>query len=81
VHHPDPLENCRRVAAVRKAVGDGVRLMVDVNQRLDFLGNVRLAQCSVRACTSTPRARSRASRSSVKCSPAVGAATEPSTRA
>ncbi len=44
VHHPDPRENRRRVEAVRKAVGDGVRLMVDVNQRLDVLGNVRLAQ-------------------------------------
>ncbi len=44
VHHPDPRENRRRVEAVRKALGEGVRLMVDVNQRLDVLGNVRLAQ-------------------------------------
>ena len=28
----------------RKAVGDGVRLMVDVNQKLDVLGNIRQAQ-------------------------------------
>ena len=44
VHHPDPAENVKRVAAVRRAVGDGVRLMVDVNQKLDVLGNVRLAR-------------------------------------
>jgi L-alanine-DL-glutamate epimerase-like enolase superfamily enzyme len=43
VHHPDPRENRRRVEAVRRAVGDGVRLMVDVNQKLDVLGNIRLA--------------------------------------
>jgi L-alanine-DL-glutamate epimerase-like enolase superfamily enzyme len=44
VHHPDPRANRERVEAVRRAVGDGVRLMVDVNQRLDVLGNVRLAR-------------------------------------
>jgi L-alanine-DL-glutamate epimerase-like enolase superfamily enzyme len=44
VHDPDPRVNRRRVEAVRKAVGDGVRLMVDVNQGLDVLGNIRLAQ-------------------------------------
>ena len=43
VHHPDPRENRRRVEAVRRALGDGVRLMVDVNQKLDVLGNLRLA--------------------------------------
>ena len=43
VHHPDPRENRRRVEAVRGAVGDDVRLMVDVNQKLDVLGNIRLA--------------------------------------
>jgi L-alanine-DL-glutamate epimerase-like enolase superfamily enzyme len=43
VHHPDPRENRRRAEAVRRAVGDGVRLMVDVNQKLDVLGNIRLA--------------------------------------
>src|SRR5437016_10012461 len=44
VHHPEPRVNRQRVEAVRTAVGDGVRLMVDVNQRLDVLGNIRLAQ-------------------------------------
>src|SRR5215475_13126758 len=34
IHHPDPRVNRQRVEAVRKAVGDGVGLMVDVNQRL-----------------------------------------------
>jgi L-alanine-DL-glutamate epimerase-like enolase superfamily enzyme len=43
VHHPDPRENRRRVEAVRRALGDGVRLMVDVNQRLDVLANRRQA--------------------------------------
>src|SRR4029450_3897437 len=41
VHHPDPRENRRRAEAVRKALGDDVRLMVDVNQKLDVLGNLR----------------------------------------
>jgi L-alanine-DL-glutamate epimerase-like enolase superfamily enzyme len=44
VHHPDPRQNRRRVEALRSALGDGVRLMVDVNQKLDVLGNVRLAR-------------------------------------
>jgi L-alanine-DL-glutamate epimerase-like enolase superfamily enzyme len=44
IHHPDPRVNRQRVEAVRKALGDGVRLMVDVNQRLDVLGNIRQAQ-------------------------------------
>ena len=43
IHHPDPYENRRRVEAVRRALGDGVRLMVDVNQRLDVLANIRQA--------------------------------------
>jgi len=43
IHHPDPRENRNRVEAVRKALGDKLRLMVDVNQRLDVLGNVRQA--------------------------------------
>ena len=43
VHHPEPRENRRRAEAVRKALGDGVRVMVDVNQKLDVLGNLRLA--------------------------------------
>jgi L-alanine-DL-glutamate epimerase-like enolase superfamily enzyme len=44
IHDPDPRVNRRRVEAVRKAVGDGVRLMVDVNQRLDILGNIQQAR-------------------------------------
>ncbi len=44
IHHPDPRVNRERVLAVKKAVGDQVRMMVDVNQRLDVLGNVRQAQ-------------------------------------
>jgi D-arabinonate dehydratase len=43
IHHPDPRENRKRVEAVRRALGDGVRLMVDVNQKLDVLGNQRQA--------------------------------------
>src|SRR5882672_932384 len=44
IHHPDPRENAKRVAAVHQAIGKNVRLMVDVNQRLDVLGNVRQAK-------------------------------------
>jgi L-alanine-DL-glutamate epimerase-like enolase superfamily enzyme len=44
IHHPDPAVNRDRVAAVRKALGPGVRMMVDVNQGRDVLGNVRQAQ-------------------------------------
>jgi L-alanine-DL-glutamate epimerase-like enolase superfamily enzyme len=44
IHHPDPLENRRRVEAVKKAVGDGVRLMVDVNQKLDVDASIRQAR-------------------------------------
>jgi L-alanine-DL-glutamate epimerase-like enolase superfamily enzyme len=44
IHDPDPRENVRRVEAVRKALGDKVRLMVDVNQKLDVLSSIRQAQ-------------------------------------
>jgi L-alanine-DL-glutamate epimerase-like enolase superfamily enzyme len=44
VHHPDPRENRKRVEAVRKAVGDGIGLMVDVNQKLDVHGAIRQAR-------------------------------------
>jgi L-alanine-DL-glutamate epimerase-like enolase superfamily enzyme len=44
VHHPDPRVNRERVMAVQKAVGPDVRLMVDVNQRLDVLGTIRQAR-------------------------------------
>src|SRR5919108_715172 len=43
IHDPDPKVNRARVEAVRRALGPGVRLMVDVNQRLDVLGNQRQA--------------------------------------
>ncbi|HEX4797786.1 MAG TPA: mandelate racemase/muconate lactonizing enzyme family protein [Burkholderiales bacterium] len=44
IHHADPRENRKRVEAVRRALGEGVRMMVDVNQRLDVLGNIRQAR-------------------------------------
>jgi L-alanine-DL-glutamate epimerase-like enolase superfamily enzyme len=43
IHHPDERVNRERVAAVKKALGPGVRMMVDVNQIRDVLGNVRQA--------------------------------------
>ncbi|MGB5080394.1 MAG: mandelate racemase/muconate lactonizing enzyme family protein [Burkholderiales bacterium] len=43
IHHPDPRENRRRVETVQRALGGRVRMMVDVNQRLDVLGNRRQA--------------------------------------
>ena len=43
IHHPDENVNRERVAAVKKALGPGVRMMVDVNQGRDVLGNVRQA--------------------------------------
>jgi L-alanine-DL-glutamate epimerase-like enolase superfamily enzyme len=44
IHHPDPQANRARVAAVRKALGAGVRLMVDANQKYDIETNVRQAR-------------------------------------
>jgi L-alanine-DL-glutamate epimerase-like enolase superfamily enzyme len=44
IHHPDPRANRARVEAVRRALGDGVQLMVDANQRLDVLGAIRQAE-------------------------------------
>jgi L-alanine-DL-glutamate epimerase-like enolase superfamily enzyme len=44
IHHPDPRVNRERVEAVRSALGSEVRLMVDVNQRLDVLANIRQAR-------------------------------------
>jgi L-alanine-DL-glutamate epimerase-like enolase superfamily enzyme len=44
IHHPDPLENRRRVKQVLRALGGGVRMMVDVNQRLDVHASIRQAQ-------------------------------------
>ena len=44
VHHPDPAENRKRIEAVKRHLPSGARMMVDVNQRLDVMGNLRLAQ-------------------------------------
>src|SRR3989449_5917661 len=44
IHHPDPRVNRQRVEAVRKALGDGVRMMVDVNQKLNVQSSIRQAQ-------------------------------------
>jgi L-alanine-DL-glutamate epimerase-like enolase superfamily enzyme len=44
IHHADPLENRKRVAAVQRALGGGVRMMVDVNQRLDPQASIRQAR-------------------------------------
>lgn len=37
VGKPDPREDCRRVKAVREAIGDDVILMVNVNQKWDLM--------------------------------------------
>src|SRR5205814_10322855 len=44
IHDPDPRANRKRVETVLKALGGSVRMMVDVNQKLDVLANVRQAQ-------------------------------------
>jgi L-alanine-DL-glutamate epimerase-like enolase superfamily enzyme len=44
IHDPDPRVNRQRVEAVRRALGNDVRLMVDVNQRLDVPSAIRQAQ-------------------------------------
>jgi L-alanine-DL-glutamate epimerase-like enolase superfamily enzyme len=44
IHDPDPRVNVKRVEAVKAALGDDVRLMVDVNQKLDVLGSIRQAR-------------------------------------
>jgi L-alanine-DL-glutamate epimerase-like enolase superfamily enzyme len=44
IHDPDPAGNRRRVETVKKALGPGVRMMVDVNQKLDVLSNIRQAR-------------------------------------
>src|SRR6266851_2612907 len=71
IHHADPRENAKRVGAVRRALGDGVRMMVDVNQRLDVLANIRHAPKSrapsrspLRPARTTTRASSSATSSS-----------------
>ena len=40
IHHPEPRENRRRVELVQRALGGRVRMMVDVNQRLDVRANL-----------------------------------------
>jgi L-alanine-DL-glutamate epimerase-like enolase superfamily enzyme len=44
IHDSDPRVNRERVLAVRRALGDGVRLMVDVNQKLDVPGAIAQAR-------------------------------------
>lgn len=44
IHDPDPQVNGRRVETLRKALGDQVRIMVDVNQKCDVLGAIRQAE-------------------------------------
>src|SRR5688572_26768628 len=44
IHDPDPAVNRKRVETVRKALGPGVRMMVDVNQKLDVVANIRQAR-------------------------------------
>src|SRR4029077_16327195 len=43
IHEPDPLVNRKRVELVNKSLGGGVRMMVDVNQKLDVMSNLRQA--------------------------------------
>jgi L-alanine-DL-glutamate epimerase-like enolase superfamily enzyme len=44
IHADDPRENRERVQAVRKALGERVRLMVDVNQKRDVAGAIAQAR-------------------------------------
>jgi L-alanine-DL-glutamate epimerase-like enolase superfamily enzyme len=44
IHDPDPRANRERVAALRDALGDRVRLMVDVNQKLDVAASIGQAR-------------------------------------
>jgi L-alanine-DL-glutamate epimerase-like enolase superfamily enzyme len=43
IHHPEPKVNRARVAAVGKALGPSIRLMVDANQKYDVETNIRQA--------------------------------------
>jgi L-alanine-DL-glutamate epimerase-like enolase superfamily enzyme len=45
IHDPDPRVNRKRVEALQKSLGGKVRMMVDVNQRLDAPGAIRQAEC------------------------------------
>lgn len=44
IHEADPRANRRRVEAVRRALGDGVGLMVDANQRFDVRAAIHQAE-------------------------------------
>jgi L-alanine-DL-glutamate epimerase-like enolase superfamily enzyme len=44
VHSPDPRVNRQRVEAVRKALGDAMQMMVDVNQKLDVPAAIHQAE-------------------------------------
>jgi L-alanine-DL-glutamate epimerase-like enolase superfamily enzyme len=44
IHEPDPRKNVERVREVKQALGGDVRMMVDVNQKLDVLGAIRQAK-------------------------------------
>lgn len=44
IHDPNPRVNRERVQAVQKALGGDIRMMVDVNQKLDVLGAIRQAR-------------------------------------
>src|SRR5258706_15821244 len=44
IHDPHPLANRKRAEMVKKALGPGVRLIVDVNQKLAVQGNIRQAK-------------------------------------
>lgn len=44
IHHADPRENRWRVEAVKKALSGKMRMMVDVNQRLNVRDSIRQAQ-------------------------------------
>jgi L-alanine-DL-glutamate epimerase-like enolase superfamily enzyme len=44
IHAPDPAVNRKRVETVKKALGPGIRMMVDANQKLDVLSAIRQAR-------------------------------------
>lgn len=44
IGRPNVMENVERVRAVRKALGNGIELMVDANQRWDVATNIRVGR-------------------------------------
>jgi L-alanine-DL-glutamate epimerase-like enolase superfamily enzyme len=48
VGKPDPAEDIDRVAAVRETIGDGIRLMIDANQRWDVTTAARAVDALAR---------------------------------